>query len=165
MSGRKIIDPLVAGRTPLSVNDAAAAIIVVDQAGYLLQLRDSRPDIWYPGHWGLFGGGIEPGEEPVEALARELREEIELELETAEFFARIDFDLGGLGLERYYRSYYVVPISGAIAAGLVLHEGADMRVIPGEEALSQLRLAPYDAFGLFLHHARSRLKPVGGAPG
>ena len=157
-------DPLLAGRTPLAVNDAAAAIIVVDESGYLLQLRDSRPDIWYPDHWGLFGGGIEPGEDPVEALARELREEIELELDTAEFFARIDFDLGGLGLERYYRSYYVVPVTGATVARLVLHEGAAMRVFPGAEALSELRLAPYDGFGLFLHHAQARLKPGGGAP-
>lgn len=158
-------DPLLAGRSPLSVNDAAAAIIVVDQAGYLLQLRDARPDIWYPGHWGLFGGGVDPGEQPLEALARELREEIELELETAEFFARIDFDLGGLGLERYYRNYYVVPITGATAARLVLHEGAEMGVFSGEEALSTLRLAPYDAFGLFLHHAQARLKPGASAPG
>jgi 8-oxo-dGTP pyrophosphatase MutT (NUDIX family) len=158
-------DPLLSGTSRLSVNDAAAAIIVVDQGGYLLQLRDSRPDIWYPAHWGLFGGGVEPGEEPDAALARELREELELELEGAEFFARIDFDLGGLELERYYRSYYVVHITGETAARLVLHEGAAMRVVPGPEALTQLRLTPYDAFALFLHHAQARLKPCGAGPG
>lgn len=149
--------PLLAGRTPLSVNDAVAAIIVVESDGYLLQLRDARPDIWYPDHWGLFGGGAEPGEEPVRALARELDEELELKLEAAEFFARIDFDLGGLGLDRYFRSYYVVPISRAVADRLVLHEGAAMRVFAGAEALSGLRIAPYDAFALYLHHSRARL--------
>lgn len=150
-------EPLLAGRTPLSVNDAAAAIILVESDGYLLQLRDARPDIWYPDHWGLFGGGTEPGEDPLRALARELEEELELKLETAEFFARIDFDLGGLGLERYFRSYYVVPISRAVADRLVLHEGAAMRVFPGAEALTGLRLAPYDGFALYLHHSRARL--------
>jgi 8-oxo-dGTP pyrophosphatase MutT (NUDIX family) len=152
-------DLLVSARAPLAVNDAAAAIILVESDGYLLQLRDMRPDIWYPGHWGLFGGGIDPGEEPLQALARELREELELELksERATFFARIDFDLAGLGLQRYYRSYYVVSIDRAAAARLVLHEGAEMRVVSGAEALSRLRLTPYDAFALFLHHARGRL--------
>jgi len=151
------LEPLLAGQTPLSANDAAAAIILVESDGYLLQLRDARPDIWYPDHWGLFGGGTEPGEDPVRALARELYEELELKLETAEFFARIDFDLGGLGLERYFRSYYVVPISRVMADRLVLHEGAAMRVFGGADALTQLRLAPYDAFALYLHYARSRL--------
>jgi 8-oxo-dGTP pyrophosphatase MutT (NUDIX family) len=150
-------EPLLAGRTPLSVNDAAAAIILVESDGYLLQLRDARPDIWYPDHWGLFGGGTEPGEDPLRALARELEEELELKLETAEFFARIDFDLGGLGLERYFRSYYVVPISRAVADRLVLHEGAAMRVFPGAEALTGLRLTPYDGFALYLHDSRARL--------
>ena len=160
-------DPLLSGRNRLAVNDAVAAIILVDQAGYLLQLRDSRSDIWYPDHWGLFGGGVDPGEDPGTALVRELREELELELELeiAEFFARIDFDLGGLQLGRYYRSYYVVQITGATVARLVLHEGASLRVVPPVEALTQLRVTPYDAFALFLHHAQARLRPGGTGPG
>lgn len=151
--------PFLTGRTPLEVSDAVAAIIVVEGEGYLLQLRDPRPDIWYPDHWGLFGGAIEPGEDPGAALVRELHEELEMELapRSAVFFARIDFDLGGLGLKRYFRSYYVVSISRAVTDRLVLHEGAAMRVFAGGDALAGIRLTPYDAFALFLHHARARL--------
>jgi len=151
-------DPLLAGQTPLSISDAVAAIILVDGDRYLMQLRDSRPDIWYPGHWGFFGGAIDPGEQPEEALARELREELELDIETAEFFARFDFDLPGLGLRKYRRDYYVVPVTGAAASRLVLHEGASMRVFSGTEILGQARVTPYDEFALFLHHARARLR-------
>lgn len=43
---------------------------------YLMQLRDDIPDIAYPGHWGLFGGHVDPGETPTEAVQRELQEEI-----------------------------------------------------------------------------------------
>ncbi|MEC8441162.1 MAG: NUDIX hydrolase [Cyanobacteriota bacterium] len=43
---------------------------------WLLQLRDDIDSIIYPGHWGLFGGHLDPGETPVQALMRELREEI-----------------------------------------------------------------------------------------
>lgn len=58
-------DPLIAGEGPLSVGDAVAAIICVEAGGYLMQLRDARPDIWYPDHWGLFGGALEPEEDPI----------------------------------------------------------------------------------------------------
>ena len=152
-------DVLIAGQAPLSVNDAVAAIIRVDTDGYLMQLRDSRPDIWYPGHWGLFGGGLEPGEDPIRALKRELYEELELEFrgEDAQFFARIDIDLSALGLQRYYRTYYLVPITHAVEAQLVLHEGASRRVFSAADILREPNVTPYDAFALFLHHARGRL--------
>jgi 8-oxo-dGTP pyrophosphatase MutT (NUDIX family) len=152
-------DPLLAGNSRLRPGDAVAALILVEEDGYLMQLRDPRPDIWYPGHWGLFGGGVEPGEDPLAALRRELREELELELGEARFFAGFDFDLAGLGLERYFRRYYVVPISRAVCRGLVLHEGAEMRVFRGDAILREPRVTPYDNFVLFLHHARGRLVP------
>lgn len=54
------------------------ALAILYQAGhFLLQLRDNKPGIPYPGHWGLFGGHLEPGETPQEALRRELLEEID----------------------------------------------------------------------------------------
>lgn len=150
-------DLLISSRAPLSVADAVGAIIRVESDGYLMQLRDSKQDIWYPGRWGLFGGAIEPDEDPMGALKRELLEELELEIETAEFFARIDFDLASLPLPRFYRSYYVVSISRAVESRLVVHEGAAKRLFRGYEILEQPNVTPYDAFALFLYHARGRL--------
>jgi 8-oxo-dGTP pyrophosphatase MutT (NUDIX family) len=133
-------DLLISSRTPLVVGDAVGAIIRVESDGYLMQLRDSKPDIWYPGHWGLFGGGVEAEEDPMAALKRELREELELEIETADFFARIDFDIGSLPLPRFYRSYYIVSISRAVESQLVLHEGAAKRLFSGSLRNRMLRL-------------------------
>ena len=150
-------DSPVPGAGALYLSDAAAAIICVEGDGYLMQLRDPRPDIWYPDHWGLFGGAIDPGETPLEALRRELDEELELDVTTADFFASIDFELGGIGLPRCHRSYFVVSISRAVEARLVLHEGRAKRVFPGSEILRQPNVTPYDLFALFLHHERGRL--------
>jgi 8-oxo-dGTP pyrophosphatase MutT (NUDIX family) len=141
----------------LCLSDAAAAIICVEGDGYLMQLRDPRPDIWYPDHWGLFGGAIDPGETPLEALRRELDEELELNVTTADVFASIDFELGGIGLPRYHRSYFIVSISRAVEARLVLHEGRAKQVFSGSEILRQPNVTPYDLFALFLHHERDRL--------
>src|SRR5262249_32847766 len=61
--------PASAPKSPmLRPADAAAALIQLPDGRYLLQLRDARPDIFYPDHWGCFGGAIDPGETPESAL-------------------------------------------------------------------------------------------------
>ncbi|WIM95445.1 NUDIX domain-containing protein [Actinoplanes oblitus] len=62
----------------------AGRVLLVDQAGRALLLRGGDPA--RPGlHWWFTpGGGLEPGESPVEAAARELFEEIGLRVEPAE---------------------------------------------------------------------------------
>jgi 8-oxo-dGTP pyrophosphatase MutT (NUDIX family) len=53
------------------------SLAMVEKEGqWLLQLRDDLDWIVAPGCWGLFGGHLEPGESPEEALRRELLEEI-----------------------------------------------------------------------------------------
>ena len=42
----------------------------------LLQLRDVKESISFPGYWGFFGGSIDNGETPETAAKRELFEEI-----------------------------------------------------------------------------------------
>lgn len=144
-------------RVELSAGDAAAAIIVTEEGRYLLQLRDDLPQIWYPDHWGLFGGAIDPGENEAEALRRELLEELELDAADARLFTGFEFDLNPEAKRRYFRNYYEVKVTEAAVSRLVLHEGAEMRLLTGDEALSLPRLVPYDAFALFLHHHRSRI--------
>ncbi len=60
----------------------AGAIITDDQGRVLLLKHRFRPS---PG-WGMPGGFIEAGEQPEEALRRELREEVELEVTDVKLF-------------------------------------------------------------------------------
>jgi hypothetical protein len=64
-----------------------------------------------------------------------------------------------MGLTRYFRAFYEVPISGAAYRRLVLHEGVEMRALSGDDALSLPRLSPYDSFALFMHYHRRRIVP------
>jgi hypothetical protein len=49
--------------------------------------------------------------------------------------------------------------------GLVLGEGADLGAFEAERLLAMPRVVPYDAFALWMHHARGRIAsshPVAG---
>ena len=98
---------------------------------YLLQLRDFKSSIIYPGHWGAFGGAIEEGESPRSALGRELIEEIGYTPETFNYFRKCSVDEGKLKIHMFY-SELSVPL-----AELCLMEGVDMGVFTKEEILSK----------------------------
>lgn len=66
-----------------------AAIIFENEKGeILLYLRDNKPGIPFPLHWDLFGGHLEEGETPEEALVREIKEELNYELKDYKFFKK-----------------------------------------------------------------------------
>tara|TARA_Y100000310_G_scaffold272474_1_gene287436 strand:+ start:3868 stop:4278 length:411 start_codon:yes stop_codon:yes gene_type:complete len=61
--------------------DKVVTLIAVNKKGEVLAfLRDDIPDIKYPGKWDLLGGHIEEGESPEEAIEREIKEEIEVNI-------------------------------------------------------------------------------------
>ena len=60
----------------MSIKDGATIFIKNKKLGkFLFFLRDNKPTIVNPNMWGLLGGKIEDGEQPIEAIQRELKEE------------------------------------------------------------------------------------------
>lgn len=68
-----------------------ACFILRDEEGrVLLQHRDKNAPILL-NHWAFFGGGIEEGESPEEAVKREAKEELDIELKELKFFKKYEF--------------------------------------------------------------------------
>ncbi len=63
----------------------ALAIPHAPDGRVLVQMRDDIEGIAMPGKWGFFGGEIDPGETPVQAVAREFLEETGLSLPEVAF--------------------------------------------------------------------------------
>lgn len=139
-------------------DDAVAALLVLQDGHYVMQLRDTLPRIFYPGHWGCFGGAVNSGEDPVDALKREIEEELEYRLTAATEFTRFDFDFAPLGAnqKRVYRIYYEVAVPPEAFRHFVLHEGAEFGAFDGRDLLKNCRVTPYDAFAVWLHMSRQR---------
>lgn len=70
------IDWMLAPEPPVP----AGAIVILERKDgcVVMQLRDGER---HPGHWGLFGGWIEPGESPQGTLLREIEEELTIKLD------------------------------------------------------------------------------------
>jgi 8-oxo-dGTP diphosphatase len=68
----------------------AAIILENDKGEFLLYLRDNKPGIPFPNHWDLIGGHVEDGETPEEALVREFKEELDLDLKEYTFYKKYE---------------------------------------------------------------------------
>ena len=143
---------------PLTPADAAVAIIVDESGRYFVQLRDSKPTIFFPDHWGCFGGAIEPGETDRECLGRELREEIDLDIDSlsVSHFTTFSFDFGFAGGSVIRRVFYEVRATAVSLGNLTLREGRSMQLFPGPQLLA-MQVVPYDRFALWMHCYRAEL--------
>jgi 8-oxo-dGTP diphosphatase len=64
-----------------------AMVLLFDREDRLLiYLRDNKPEIPFPDHWDFFGGHVEEGETPEQAMVREVKEELGVDLVQWHFF-------------------------------------------------------------------------------
>jgi len=150
----------------LQPSDAVAAIILDPEGLYVVQRRDDLATIFFPGHWGCFGGAVEEGETPADAMRRELQEELELTVDPQQlkFFTRFDFDFTVLGAAKVYRMYYEIRITRQQVGALRLHEGQSLQHFDGQELLLEKRVTPYDSFAIWMHARATRHASPAGSP-
>jgi 8-oxo-dGTP pyrophosphatase MutT (NUDIX family) len=122
--------------------DVALAILY-QEGKFLMQLRDDKPGILYPGLWGLFGGHLEADETPLEGLKREVLEEIEYRVVEPIAFDRY-------ADTKVIRHIYHAPLTVSLDC-LVLREGWDLALVP-PEAIRQ---------GRYFSEKANEVRPLG----
>ena len=116
------------------INHTVKAVIY-SKDKILLQLRDQKPNIFYPGVWGLFGGGMDDGEKPIDALKRELLEEIGFEINSAKLLFSWNHDKYNSILH-----FFLVPLTVELEK-LCLNEGQGMDLFSIEQ-IKRLPITP-----------------------
>jgi 8-oxo-dGTP diphosphatase len=115
-----------------------AMVLLFDRRGRLLvYLRDDKPDIPFPNHWDFFGGHVEEGETPEEALVREVKEELGVDLSQWNFFRRYVCTEGDVYPNTKYLYWAKID---KIAEELTLYEGQRLMSIAAEQR-SDLKFA------------------------
>jgi 8-oxo-dGTP diphosphatase len=87
---------LIVSTGPLVVGAA-----LVDGDGRLLAARRAAPPAELAGWWEFPGGKVEPGETAPEALARECREELAVDIEVGDLLGSVPIPPAGRRLEVY----------------------------------------------------------------
>ena len=127
----------------------ASQAIIYRGNEYLLQLRDNCSDLWYPDQWSFFGGEIENGETPWQAIHRELLEELEWYPREGRFlYEWINRDIPCC----IY--FFGIPYTASLDQ-LVLHEGQDLGWFELEEVLEYDKISPH--VSLHLHRSKREL--------
>ena len=74
----------------------AAVMLINPNKQILMCLRDDKPDIPYPNTWGLIGGHLEGRETPIQALKREVKEEINIDIKDVKYLDKFDDGVGNV---------------------------------------------------------------------
>ncbi len=108
-----------------------AQVFLFDRRNRLIiYLRDDKPGIPFPNHWDLIGGHVEEGETPEQALVREVKEEIGIDLEHFEYFRLIHCTAGDVYPNVKHLYWARLDID---AETLVLYEGQRLIGIAAQE--------------------------------
>ncbi|PIN73257.1 hypothetical protein COV20_03435 [Candidatus Woesearchaeota archaeon CG10_big_fil_rev_8_21_14_0_10_45_16] len=97
--------------------------------------------------WGYFGGAIDEGETPKQAVVREIREELEFNIKKPEFLGR--YETTGIPLKKHLgeikviQEVFIAMISEGDYESMILHEGAGMEWFSIEQAKT-LNMYPLD---------------------
>jgi 8-oxo-dGTP pyrophosphatase MutT (NUDIX family) len=137
------------------------ALIYTPDGRYLMQLRDDEPNVSMRGYWGLFGGSLEEGEDPRTALARELHEELRMNIEApATAFTELIYSLRFASSGIHRKAYFEVPVEEQGIHSLRLGEGQRMALHTLGHLIALPNVIPWDLFGVIMHARRTKIREV-----
>ena len=136
----------------LLAENASAAIIIDKKNNFLLQKRDNKKGIFFPGHWGLFGGAKNLNESYENTLKRELDEEIGFKPKNFNFYIKLSFELKKKKIHRYF---YISKFDNLSKMKISLNEGEKYKIFSKKELKNFLNkknlFVPYDQLALWFY--------------
>jgi 8-oxo-dGTP diphosphatase len=134
----------------LKLSRFAGIVLINDEAKVLLQLRSSFEGL-YPNWWTLPGGKVEEGETSEQAIRREVKEELGLDLHSCDLFETI---VEKTEDETVERRIYWANISERVES-LILGEGAVLEYFSSAE-VSKLNVA-FDLKPVIMNFLKTRV--------
>jgi 8-oxo-dGTP diphosphatase len=110
------------------------AVALLDAEGRVLAARRTSPPA-YAGMWEFPGGKVEPGEDELTALARECREELDVEIGIGPVLGQVDLASPGWRLRVWFgriRSGMPRAVEGGELRWLAVHELDDVPWLPAD---------------------------------
>lgn len=111
---------------------------------YLIQKRSLKRNIYFPGIFGVFGGNVNKKEKVYQAIFREIKEELDIDLNyhQVKFFLKISISSKHFKKNRY-RYYYSINITKPQLNSIVLREGDSYNLLSTSK-INKLKFVPWD---------------------
>ena len=111
---------------------------------YLIQKRSLKRNIYFPGIFGVFGGNVNKKEKVYQAIFREIKEELDIDLNyhQVKYFLRISINSKHFKKNRS-RYYYSINITKSQLNSIVLKEGDSYHLLSSSK-INKLKFVPWD---------------------
>jgi 8-oxo-dGTP pyrophosphatase MutT (NUDIX family) len=136
---------------------SVGCILFNDKNEILLQKRDEKQTIYFPGKWGLFGGSCEDKENPEKAVEREIFEELNIKVSNLEEILTLKINCsifeGSIRTRIFYSSY----LDSVRKKEIILKEGSGFSFFSFKELPPVCETVSFDLsaisiFGLTTYH-------------
>jgi len=136
--------------------------IICHRGQYLLQKRDNKKNIYFPGLWGVFGGNRKKNEKITISLKRELKEELNLNCKIIKKIFSFKVKSKNFSPERT-NHYFICKLPKNYKKKIVLREGKAYKFF-NIKKINHLKIIPWDLAMLYYHHfahvKKIRISPV-----
>ena len=111
---------------------------------YLIQKRSLKRNIYFPGIFGVFGGNVNKKEKVHQAIIREIKEELDIDLNYSQLkhFLRVSINSKHFKKNRS-RYYYSIKITKSQLNSIVLKEGDSYHLLSLSK-IDKLNFVPWD---------------------
>lgn len=124
-----------------NMKQTVSSILISTDNEFILQQRDDKPGIARPGMITNFGGSLEGDERPIDAIIREIEEELSMTLNEKDFSLLTSLVIkSSLSSEEHLTHLFVA--HNIKKSDLFLREGKAIVYVKFDESLDSLNLSP-----------------------